>query len=206
MSIFNNNKLDPFGTNSLFDDINKTNQQINSMNLPQPKPKNPYRQQNIGNMLLAFSDVLKGRDPSAGVMQRTAMLDAQKKEAERKADIEAYLNTPEGSKYRQAYELKDKLGIDVSKSGNDGTSLMQNTQALATKRKRYAEMTPEEKESLEGKLLLQEINDFAGLGGALKYDAETEFKKNRAGEAGKQGRNFSDGPLTTGQIATDKGS
>ena len=188
MSIFNNNKLDPFGTNSLFDDINKTNQQINSMNLPQPKPKNPYRQQNIGNMLLAFSDVLKGRDPSAGVMQRTAMLDAQKKEAERKADIEAYLNTPEGSKYRQAYELKDKLGIDVSKSGNDGTSLMQNTQALATKRKRYAEMTPEEKESLEGKLLLQEINDFAGLGGALKYDAETEFKKNRAGEAGKQGR------------------
>ena len=205
MSIFNNNKLDPFGTNSLFDDINKTNQQINSMNLPQPKPKNPYRQQNIGNMLLAFSDVLKGRDPSAGVMQRTAMLDAQKKEAERKADIEAYLNTPEGSKYRQAYELKDKLGIDVSKSGNDGTSLMQNTQALATKRKRYAEMTPEEKESVEGKLLLQEINDFAGLGGALKYDAETEFKKNRAGEAGKQGRDFSDGPLTTGQIATDKG-
>lgn len=113
MSIFNNNKLDPFGTNSLFDDINKTNQQINSMNLPQPKPKNPYRQQNIGNMLLAFSDVLKGRDPSAGVMQRTAMLDAQKKEAERKADIEAYLNTPEGSKYRPAYELKEKLGIDL---------------------------------------------------------------------------------------------
>ena len=90
MSIFNNNKLDPFGTNSLFDDINKTNQQINSMNLPQPKPKNPYRQQNIGNMLLAFSDVLKGRDPSAGVMQRTAMLDAQKKEAERKRKMAQY--------------------------------------------------------------------------------------------------------------------
>ena len=34
MSIFNNNKLDPFGTNSLFADINNTNQQINSMNLP----------------------------------------------------------------------------------------------------------------------------------------------------------------------------
>jgi hypothetical protein len=92
MSIFNNNKLDPFGTNSLFDDINKTNQQINSMNLPQPKPKNPYRQQNIGNMLLAFSDVLKGRDPSAGVMQRTAMLDAQKKEDERKAAYDRQYN------------------------------------------------------------------------------------------------------------------
>ena len=34
MSIFNNNKLDPFGTNSLFADIKKTNQQINSMDLP----------------------------------------------------------------------------------------------------------------------------------------------------------------------------
>lgn len=34
MSIFNNNNLDPFGTNSLFADINNTNQQINSMNLP----------------------------------------------------------------------------------------------------------------------------------------------------------------------------
>ena len=34
MSIFNNNNFDPFGTNSLFADINKTNEQINLMNLP----------------------------------------------------------------------------------------------------------------------------------------------------------------------------
>jgi hypothetical protein len=37
----------------------------------------------------------------------------QKKQAKRQADIEAYLNTPEGSKYRQAYELKNMLGIDM---------------------------------------------------------------------------------------------
>ncbi len=92
MSIFNNNSFNPFGTNNLFDEINKTNQQINSMNLPQPKPQNPYRQQNIGNMLLAFSDVVKGRDPSAGVMQRKTMLDAQKKEAERKANLKDIIN------------------------------------------------------------------------------------------------------------------
>lgn len=81
--------FDVFGTKGLFDDINKTNQQINSMNLPQPKPKNPFRQQQIGNMLLAFSDVVKGRDPSAGVMQRKTMLDAQKKEDENKKLIES---------------------------------------------------------------------------------------------------------------------
>lgn len=196
--------LDPFGTNSLFADINKTNQQINSMNLPQPKAKNPYRQQNIGNMLLAFSDVLKGRDPSAGVMQRTAMLNAQKKEAERKAEIEAFLNTPEGSKYRQAYELKNKLGIDVSKSENDGTSLMQNAAALAEKRKRYANMSEAEKESKDGVLLLQEINDFAGLGGALKYDARTAFDLSSAETSGKQGVSFGEGPLTKGEVSTDE--
>lgn len=90
-------------------------------------------------------------------------------------------------------------------SGNDGTSLMQNAQALAAKRKRYANMSEAEKISKDGVLLLQEINDFAGLGGALKYDAETEYEKNRAAESGKQGVSFGEGPLTTGQVATDKG-
>ena len=88
MSIFYNNKLDPFGTNSLFANINKTNQQINSMNLPvQPTPEEQdYKRQRYGNMMLALSDVLRGKDPSAGVMQRQAIIEAQKKEAERKAE------------------------------------------------------------------------------------------------------------------------
>ena len=92
MSIFNNNKFDPFGTNSLFADINKTNQQINSMNLPaQPTPQEQdYKRQRYGNMMLALSDVLKGRDPSAGVMQRQALIEAQKKEAERKRRMAQY--------------------------------------------------------------------------------------------------------------------
>jgi len=44
---------------------------------------------------------------------RRAEEQARLDEAKRKAGIEAYLNTPEGSKYRQAYELKDKLGINL---------------------------------------------------------------------------------------------
>jgi hypothetical protein len=92
MSIFNNNKFDPFGTNSLFSDINKTNQLINSMNLPvQPTPQEQdFKRQRYGNMMLALSDVLKGRDPSAGVMQRQALIEAQKKEAERKRKMAQY--------------------------------------------------------------------------------------------------------------------
>ena len=229
--------LDPFGTKNLFADINKTNQQINSMNLPQPKEKNPYRQQYMGNMLLALSDVLKGNNPGPGAIERKALIDAQKKEAERKAAIEAFLNTPEGSKYKEAYKLKDLLGIDISKfsksgrkiikgadgfnyyedtkervlpgveiiaSGNKETSLIQNAAALTEKRKRYAAMSDDEKQSIDGKLLLQEINDFAGLGGALKYDPRTAFDVSASKEAGKQGVSFGDGPLTTGEVATDK--
>lgn len=89
-------------------------------------------------------------------------------------------------------------------SGNEGTSLMQNVAALSAYRERYAAMTPEEKASPEGILLDKRIKDFEGLGGVLKYDPMTEYKTSRAGEAGKQGVSFGDGPLTTGQVATDK--
>ena len=118
------NPLNPFGTNSLFANINKTNQQVNSMNLPmQPtQPKQDLKRQRYGNMMLALSDVLRGQNPSVGVMQRQALIDAERKEAERKADIEAFLeNNPQ---YRQAYKLKNLLGISAPDrkiiKGNDG--------------------------------------------------------------------------------------
>ena len=190
-----------------------------SLNLPtgliqtSPQKKlNPMagdKNDKLALMLHALGGALRG---DQGYIQNTLQLqqmqENKRKEAKRRADIEAFLNTPEGSRYKEAYKLKDLLGIDISKfskSGNDGTSLMQNTAALAEKRKRYANMTEEEKKSKDGVLLLQEINDFAGLGGALKYDAFTEYEKSRAGEAGKQGVSFSDGPLTEGQLATDRG-
>ena len=93
------------------------------MNLPQPKPKNPYRQQNIGNMLLAFSDVLKGRDPSAGVMQRTAMLDAQKKEAERKAAYDRQYNLLSPDQKRIVN--RQNVGIDLP-DAKDRRIVLQN--------------------------------------------------------------------------------
>jgi len=91
-SMFNKNPLDPFGTNTLMSDIANTNQQVGLMNIPeQPsQQEQDFKRKQFGNMLLSFADVLKGRDPSAGVMQRTAMLDAQRKEAERKAKLQQY--------------------------------------------------------------------------------------------------------------------
>jgi len=168
------------------------------------KPSNNLKQQQLGNMLLALSDIYGGRNPNPGMMQRSQMMREQRNAAKKEADIEAYLNTPEGSRYRQAYELKNLLGLDVSRSGNDETSLMRNVNALADRRKRYAEMTPEEKLLPKGILLEKEIQDFEGLGGVLKYDASTAFDLSSAETSGKQGRSFGDGPLTTGEVATDK--
>tara|TARA_R100001163_G_C5051234_1_gene188016 strand:+ start:262 stop:1332 length:1071 start_codon:yes stop_codon:yes gene_type:complete len=84
--------LNPFGTKGLFDDINKTNQQINSMNIPtQPtQQEQDFKRQRYGNMMLALSDVLRGKDPSAGVMQRQALIDAEQQEAERKRKVAEY--------------------------------------------------------------------------------------------------------------------
>ena len=135
--------------------------------------------------------------------QRKAEQEARQLKAQKQLEIEDFLNTPEGSKYRQAYELKNTLGIDLP-TGNDGTSLMRNVNALADRRKRYAEMTPEEQLSPQGILLAKEIQDFEGLGGVLKYDAKTEYEKNRAAEAGKQGVSFGEGPLTKGEVSTDE--
>lgn len=135
--------------------------------------------------------------------QRKADQEARQLKAQKELQIQDFLNTPEGSKFRQAYELKNTLGIDLP-TGNDGTSLMRNVNALTTLRKKYSDMSEVEKKSPEGKLLAKQIQDYEGFGGGLKYNAETEYDKKRAAEEAKQGRDFGEGPLTTGQIATDK--
>ena len=95
MPILNNKPLDPFGTNTLFNDIQNTNAQIQSMNIPQqtqPMQEDPMvRRQRAGNMMLALSDVLRGQDPSQGVMQRQKMLQAQAQQSEQQ-NLKSNLN------------------------------------------------------------------------------------------------------------------
>ena len=116
MPILNNKPLDPFGTNTLFNDIQNTNAQIQSMNIPQqtqPMQEDPMvRRQRAGNMMLALSDVLRGQDPSQGVMQRQKMLQAQTQQAEQEAQEQRMLAsmTPE---QRQIYNMQ-KMGLPES--------------------------------------------------------------------------------------------
>ena len=97
MAILNNQ---PFINTGLFDDINKTNNQISSMNIPQapqvPQIDPMIKRQRYGNMMLALSDVLKGRDPSQGVLQRQQMIAQQQAQAKQQKLIEDYkLKNPE---------------------------------------------------------------------------------------------------------------
>jgi hypothetical protein len=103
MAILNNQ---PFINTGLFDDINKTNNQVSSMNIPQAPqaPQAPQvpqidpmiKRQRYGNMMLALSDVLKGRDPSQGVLQRQQMIAQQQAQAKQQKLIEDYkLKNPE---------------------------------------------------------------------------------------------------------------
>ena len=109
----------PFINTGLFDDINKTNNQINSMNIPQapqvPQVDPIVRRQRAGNMMLALSDVLRGQDPSQGVLQRQQMIAQQQQKTKLASTIDK-LNLPEAQKSllkllppEQQYEAKSNI-------------------------------------------------------------------------------------------------
>ena len=116
MAILNNK---PFINTGLFDDINKTNSQISSMNFPQipqtPQTNPMEKRQRYGSMMLALSDVLKGRDPTPGVLQRQAFLKQQQMQSERdklNQELNAAIdnsNIPETQKtFIKAMGIKEK--------------------------------------------------------------------------------------------------
>ena len=105
MSIFNNNNFDPFGTNSLFADINNTNQQINSMNLPsfakeeeEKKRKKAEQMMKLQNLADTFNMVNAQKSGNAQgvalysnrIKQRQLDEQARLKKAEQKARLAQY--------------------------------------------------------------------------------------------------------------------
>ena len=177
------------------------------------KTRKKARTQGIAELLMRFGDALQGKNATELAYGRQVARDQE----QAKAAYEEAIQIAEASGDLQKANLLRSLGFPgyqklqyekaISELGygkNNKTSLMQNAAALAEKRKRYANMTEAEKESKDGVLLLQEINDFAGLGGALKYDARTAFDLSSAETSGKQGVSFGEGPLTKGEVSTDE--
>jgi len=96
------NQMEDFKTAGLFNQIQDTNNLISSLNIPNnPNPvpntadEDLLKRQKRGNMLIAFGDLLRGKDATAGFTQRQAMFDAERELAERKAKQEQRLKDQE---------------------------------------------------------------------------------------------------------------
>lgn len=96
------NQMEDFKTAALFNQIQDTNNLISSLNIPNnPNPvpntadEDLLKRQKRGNMLIAFGDLLRGKDATAGFTQRQAMFDAERERAERKAKQEQRLQQQE---------------------------------------------------------------------------------------------------------------
>lgn len=96
------NQMEDFKTAGLFNQIQDTNNRISSLNIPNnPNPvpntadEDLLKRQKRANMLIAFGDLLRGKDATAGFTQRQAMFDAERERAERKAKQEQRLQQQE---------------------------------------------------------------------------------------------------------------
>jgi hypothetical protein len=96
------NQMEDFKTAGLFNQIQDTNNRISSLNIPNnPNPvpntadEDLLKKQKRANMLIAFGDLLRGKDATAGFTQRQAQFDAERELAERKARQEQRLQKQE---------------------------------------------------------------------------------------------------------------
>jgi len=206
--------LNPNDTGSLGINISPINEQKKLEDEQRKKEEQRLKLQNLAdtfNMIGAnqSGDTQRMSFHSNRLAQRKAEQEARQLKAQKELQRrDVYNSAPKN--IQMMMDLADAdispqvINSLMSTPKDNSTSLMQNAQALATLRKRYSDMSEVERKSSEGILLEQQINDFAGLGGALRYNPQTEFDKKRAAEEAKQGRDFGEGPLTAGQIATDK--
>ena len=93
-------EMENFKLQGLINNNKALNEKINAMNLPPVQEPNPQeelaKRQRRANMLLAIGDAFKGKDIASGVMERQAIFNAQRVEAENKARLkEAFANNPE---------------------------------------------------------------------------------------------------------------
>ena len=124
------NQMEDFKTAGLFNQIQDTNNRISSLNIPNnPNPvpntadEDLLKKQKRANMLIAFGDLLRGKDATAGFTQRQAMFDAERERAERKAKQEQRLQQQEefiknNPQFEQLIRFNQLFGMDMPQPKN----------------------------------------------------------------------------------------
>ena len=206
--------LNPSNTGSLGINLSPINEQKKIDEQKRKRAEESKKLQDFADLLRMINANQSGNAQEAAMFSnRMAQRKAEQEARQLKAQQDMkrrniYNNAPQNVQvvmdYADAGIPAQVINSLVSTPKDNSTSLMQNAQALADLRKRYSDMSEVERESLEGKLLAQQINDFAGLGGALKYDPFTAYSKSSAETAGEQGVSFGEGPLTKGEVSADE--
>ncbi len=123
MQKFNFNKsllsdLNPNDTGSLGINISPINEQKKLEDEQRKKEEAKLKLQNLADTFYMVGanqsgDTQRMAFHSNRLAQRKADQEARQLKAQKELQIQDFLNTPEGSKFRQAYELKNTLGIDL---------------------------------------------------------------------------------------------
>tara|TARA_R100000458_G_scaffold34155_1_gene31484 strand:+ start:1003 stop:2253 length:1251 start_codon:yes stop_codon:yes gene_type:complete len=216
MTIINNN-LNPMG---LLNDYQPNNFVIDPMQVQQAQmqkqvddAKTLLNRQRYGNMMLAFADVLKGRDPSTGVLARQQHFatmkaaEEQKKKAQQLGES-AYdyilkttgnVNMAMLAKNNPAI-AEDVVGNIFDSTGSGDTTLIGNVKYIDSLYKRRDKFPVNSKAYNDLSNTIR--NAEAGIG-AYKYDVNRQSQLAEGEQAAKQGR-IGESVLTDAQINSDK--
>ena len=126
------NQMQDFKTAGLFNQIQDTNNLISSLNIPNnPNPvpntadEDLLKRQKRANMLIAFGDLLRGKDATAGFTQRQAQFDAERERAERQANLQNIIQNSDAipDSLKQVAVLFPEIALKniFSQSGSSGT-------------------------------------------------------------------------------------
>lgn len=148
-------------------------------------------------------------DPSrmGQVQQRLVTQQAVKDKRIQDEKFKQFLKSPQGQQYQGMVDL---LGVDTARtavaknmgqtSNNKVSTLIENSTYIDGLRNNLAQ----EKDKDKRAIIQQQIDDFAGLGGALRYDPQTKFNIKQSETAATQGLGFGERPMNKGEISTDE--
>lgn len=216
MAIVNNN-LNPMG---LLNNYQPNNFVIDPMQVQQAQmqkqvddAKTLSNRQRYGNMMLAFADVLKGRDPSTGVLARQQHFatmkaaEEQKKKAEQLGEsaYDYILKTTGNANMAMLAKNNPAIAEDVvgnifDSTGSGDTTLIGNVKYIDSLYKRRDKFPVNSKAYNDLNNTIR--NAEAGIG-AYKYDVNRQSQLAAETTAAEQGR-IGQSVLTDAQINSDK--
>jgi len=192
-------------------DISKLMQMKTPSGTKQSLPIADDRNKKLAIMLYALGGALRGKSPlEAGLGLSQTLQQQQKTKQQEDAEKRIRNSAAQHLKNLNASEAQIQLAKDdigfatdvVSQQFKDRkeTALIENADYLNDLReKEKLETDPIKKAQLK-----QQINDFKGLGGMLRYDPSLQYEIEQSKLAAQQGLDLGETPMGAGELKTDQ--